>query len=109
MDNLKKLRIEKGISQQKLAKAINSNQQNIHRYENGFYEPDITTLKILADFFNTSIDYLVGATSNKHKYTQPEECGLNQEETVFLEKFRELTAKQRKSVLIFLNALADAN
>lgn len=34
MKNLKGLREEKGISQQKLAEKINTNQQNIYRYEN---------------------------------------------------------------------------
>ena len=59
MKNLKFLRDEKSVSQQKVADAIGSNQQSIHRYENGDYEPDIQTLTLLADYFDTSIDYLV--------------------------------------------------
>ena len=39
-------------------------QQSINKYENHNIEPDIDTLIRLADYFNVSIDYLVGRTDN---------------------------------------------
>ena len=39
----------KGVGQQKVADAIGSNRQSIHRYENGDYESDIQTLVLLAE------------------------------------------------------------
>lgn len=60
MKNLKKLRLERKLSQQKLAENFGITQQAIYNYENGITEPDIYMLKQLADFFHTSVDYLVG-------------------------------------------------
>jgi transcriptional regulator with XRE-family HTH domain len=107
MENLKKLREEKGISQQKLAEQIGTNQQNIHRYEHGFYEPDIQTLKLLAAFFETSIDYLVGATNSRRRVKTLEEYGLEQEEINVIEKLRQLSPKQRKGVAVILDVLTE--
>ena len=63
---LKQIREEKGLSQNELAKKINMTQQRISSYEKGIREPDIETLKILADFFNVSIDYLLGKTDKRN-------------------------------------------
>ncbi len=61
---LKELRKERGISQQKLAIDLNMNQNSISRYENGQREADYKTLIMLADYFNVSVDYLLGRTDN---------------------------------------------
>ena len=58
--NLKKLRQETGVSQKQLADNIGVSQQSINKYENHNIEPDIETLIRIADFFDTSVDYLVG-------------------------------------------------
>ncbi|MGB9780652.1 helix-turn-helix domain-containing protein [Caldanaerobacter sp.] len=60
MNRIKDLRAEKGISQNELAKALGLTQQAISAYENGLREPDLETLQKIADFFNVSIDYLLG-------------------------------------------------
>ena len=52
------------MSQQQLALKLNLSQQTIYKYENQITEPDITTLINLADYFNTSVDYLIGNTDN---------------------------------------------
>ena len=61
---LKQLRKDKGISQLKLALDLNTNQNTISRYETGEREPGIHELIMIADYFNVSIDYLVGRTDN---------------------------------------------
>lgn len=63
--NLKKLRKEKGISQLKLAMDLNMTQNTISRYETGEREPGINELIKIADYFDVSIDYLVGRHQNK--------------------------------------------
>ena len=57
---LKKLRKERRISQLKLALDLNMNQNTISRYENLEREADYETLIAIADYFNVSIDYLLG-------------------------------------------------
>lgn len=107
VDNLKVLREEKGISQQKLAEKLNTNQQNIHRYEHGVYEPDIQMLKLLADFFETSIDYLVGHTDIRHKIESVQPFDLNADETKLVEKYRQLGRTARGSVMNMIDAFLE--
>ena len=57
---LKELRKQRKISQLKLALDINMNQNTISRYENKEREADYETLIKLADYFNVSLDYLLG-------------------------------------------------
>lgn len=61
---LKELRKAKGISQLKLALDLNMNQNSISRYESGKREADYKTLIAFADYFNVSVDYLLGRTNN---------------------------------------------
>lgn len=61
---LKELRKARGISQQKLATDLSTNQNTISRYETGEREPGILELIKIADYFHISIDYLVGRTDN---------------------------------------------
>jgi len=103
--NLKFLRVEKSVSQQKVADAIGSNQQSIHRYENGDYEPDIQTLTLLADYFDTSIDYLVGRTEIRKKIEPTEEYALNDDEANLVDKFRGFSPEYRKCLSDMLDAL----
>lgn len=62
---LKELRKSKNISQLKLALDLNMNQNSVSRYENLEREADYTTLIKLADYFDVSLDYLLGRTDEK--------------------------------------------
>lgn len=63
---LKKLRKAKGLSQTQLANELGMIQQTYSNYENEKREPNIATLIKLADYFDVSVDYLIGheKTSN---------------------------------------------
>ena len=71
--NLKILRNKYNISQQQLANVIGVSQQSINKYENHNIEPDIETLKAIATFFNTTIDYLVGFDKSENNITKENE------------------------------------
>ncbi|MBR2175652.1 MAG: helix-turn-helix transcriptional regulator [Clostridia bacterium] len=43
---------------------LNLAQNTISQYETGVREPDFQTLIAIADYFNVSIDYLLGRTEN---------------------------------------------
>lgn len=62
MLRLEELRKKNGLSQNELAEKLNMTQQRISAYEKGKREPDINTIKQLADFFGVSTDYLLGKT-----------------------------------------------
>lgn len=55
---------KKGISQLRLATDLNTTQNTISRYETGEREPGIDELIKIADYFNVSVDYLIGRTEN---------------------------------------------
>ncbi len=61
---LKDLRKQKNISQLKLAMDLDMNQNSISRYETGERQADYQTLIRFADYFDVSIDYLLGRTDN---------------------------------------------
>ena len=62
---LKTLRKERNISQLKLAIDLNMSQNTISRYENMEREADYETLVKFADYFQVSLDYLLGRSNNK--------------------------------------------
>ena len=64
---LKKLRKARKISQLKLALDLNMNQNSISRYENCEREADYETLIKFADYFDVSLDYLLGRTDDSPK------------------------------------------
>lgn len=61
---LKELRRARNMTQLRLAMELNTNQNTISRYESGEREPSIADLIRLADYFNVSVDYLIGRTDN---------------------------------------------
>ena len=59
-ENLKELRLEKGVGQVELAEKIGVSKGIISLWENGKREPTLSSLVALAKFFEVSIDSLVG-------------------------------------------------
>lgn len=93
MKNLRNLRQEQHISQQKLAEQFLLTQQSIYKYENGLAEPDIQTLIQLADYFNTSVDYLIGHTPKENPNTLQY---VSPEESTHLEQYRKLSQSAKE-------------
>ncbi len=67
-ENLKKIRKERGMTQIALQMQTGIEQALISKYETGERIPPTETLMILADFFNTNIDFLLDRTNNPKKY-----------------------------------------
>lgn len=59
-NRIKQIRIEKGLSQNDVAKGIKVDISSISYWESGRYEPKATYIYRLAKFFNVSSDYLLG-------------------------------------------------
>lgn len=57
---LKKLRQEKGLTQQNMADKMGLTMRNYQRYEYGMINVPATTLNFFADFFGVTTDYLLG-------------------------------------------------
>ena len=63
--NLRMLRENMGLSQEKLAVLTGLTARRVFSYEREPNEPDIETLALLADFFGVTIDFLVGHTEDE--------------------------------------------
>lgn len=61
---LLELREEKKLTQDDVAKAINTSRTNIGRWEKGLNEPSSSLIVQLADFFQCSTDYLLGRSDD---------------------------------------------
>ncbi len=96
LENLRKLRLEAGVTQKQLADAVSVSQQSINKYENHNIEPDIETMTRLADYFHTSIDHLVGHTVSNGK--------LSCEESRLLYEYRRLSKKQQECILLLMQS-----
>ena len=59
-ERLKQLRTNKKLTQRELAKLLNLSNGSIAMYETGKRKPDFNILEKIADFFNVSVDYLLG-------------------------------------------------
>jgi len=70
MNRIKELREDNDIKQIQLAKLLNITQAQYSRIENNEFELSYDGLIKLAYFYNTSIDYILGITNNKHPYTR---------------------------------------
>lgn len=67
-NRLKDLREDKDLNQRDIAKILKTTQQQYSKYEIGIRLIPIDKLNILADFYKTSIDYIVGRTNIKKPY-----------------------------------------
>lgn len=64
---LKELRKSKGVNQTTLGSAIGVTLKQIQRYERDDCEPTLSKLIALADYFDVSLDYLVGRSDEPER------------------------------------------
>lgn len=65
-ENIKKLRLARGISQVELAAALHISKQCVSNWENDNILPSVEMLVKIANYFNVTTDYLLGlATEEK--------------------------------------------
>ena len=67
---LKDLREDNDLSQEKVAKLLKITRPQYSLYETGKRDIPVDLLKILAEFYNTSIDYLVDLTDVSKRYPE---------------------------------------
>lgn len=65
-ERLRFLRNEQQYSLRELAIKLGISHSALGKYERGERQPDFKTLEIIADYFNVSIDWLLGRTSDRN-------------------------------------------
>ncbi len=103
--NLRYLREKKGVSQKQLAKIVGISQQSINKYENQATDPDVPMLIHMANYFNTSVDFLVGNTDIERKYEEVHESDLNDNEMMVMSEYRETDRTGQEIILSLLRKL----
>lgn len=110
MKNLKEIREKKGISQTTLAKDLNLVRSTICQYEKGNRYPDIDMLIKLADYFGTSIDYLVDRINEPYAVsTHAPVNEYSDEEKRIIAAYRTLSAGMQEYMLETVEKLADVD
>ena len=108
MNRLKELREEKGLLQREVADILGVSRPAYNHWENGKIEIDFTNLKKLADFYNVTIDYIIGCepteqnmsvVNNALKFAQ--DVGLTDE------KIKNLTPQQLKKIKTLIDIVID--
>ena len=64
MDRLKELRKNRNVTQKQVAENIETGERNYRRYEYGESDPTYKVLIKIADFYDVSLDYLVGRSDD---------------------------------------------
>lgn len=64
-ENIRKMRKEKGLTQEQLADIMGVSTASVSKWETGIAAPELTILAALADYFEMSIDALLGHTVDK--------------------------------------------
>ncbi|GLY12678.1 helix-turn-helix domain-containing protein [Pseudobacillus badius] len=97
-ERLKKLRNEKGISQQEFADRLKINRSTYARYELGKTQPDFETLQKIADYYSVTIDFILGRSDNTNTQTNDEkemkEFFSNPELNLFFKEMKESPEEQ---------------
>lgn len=73
LSRLRNLREDSDYTQEYIAHLLNVSQRTYSRYENGERSIPLASLCALADFYETSVDYLLNRTNTKKPYPPPSE------------------------------------
>ena len=65
---IRDLREDSDLTQKQVAEYLHIKQNTYSQYENGERQIPIDTLIALAKFYNTSVDYILGLTSERSPY-----------------------------------------
>ena len=98
-ENIKRLRLQKGITQETLADFLGVTFQSVSRWERGDGYPDITLLPLIASFFNVSVDELLGV--NKVQNEQRINAYLELYDTIKLKELPFVFDEYQKAIKEF--------
>ena len=105
MENLKKIREKKKITQIRLSIAAEVSQETISAYESGKSFPSVETLIKMADFLGTSTDYLLGRINDDMPLLSIKKNGFDVTDLMLLEEFDKLTKDKKNKLIGYIDGL----
>lgn len=89
------LRKKMKLSQYELADRLGFSRGKLANYEQGTREPDYETLQKIADFFDVSIDYILGRSVT---YDPLDELNLGPDEMLFFHDYKSLNNEDKQKI-----------
>lgn len=111
MFRLKELRMENGLKRSDFARELNLPASTIANYENETREAPYNILIFFADYFNVSIDYLLGRETTTNLYNdEPRFEGvLTNDEKKLISSFRETSGIGKGRILEYARLIKNAD
>lgn len=105
LENLKTIREKKNITQTRLSIEMEVSQELISQYELGKSSPTPTMLIKLANYFNCSVDYLLGRTNIINPTNAITSNTISVENMNILNKYNSLSSENKKHLNSYLDFL----
>jgi transcriptional regulator with XRE-family HTH domain len=99
MNRIKELRKKRNITQIRLSIATEVSQETISAYENGRAEPKMDKLVRIADFLNTTTDYLLERTDNDAPLNEVTNNIVDEQLNELINNYARLNNYQRKDLI----------
>ena len=107
MNNLNNLLKEKNITQLNLSMKVGITQETISAYINGKAKPSADTLIKLADYFNTTTDYILGRTNINCRIEYVKPNNLTNDEFNIINKYRAISNEDKAKIEAYIDGLND--
>ena len=102
MENLKKIREKKKVTQVRLSIAAEVSQETISAYESGKAFPSVETLIKIADFLGTSTDYLLGRINDDMPLLSIKKNGFDVTDLMLLDSFEKMTKDKKNKIIGYI-------
>lgn len=106
-NNLKNIRNSKNLLQTKVAMDLNITQETVSSYETGRVFPSSDMLIKLADYYNTSIDYLLCRTKYDMPINDIKPNNISDNDFVLLNKYHKLSKEHQAKVEGYIDGLSE--
>ena len=106
-NNLKQIRNNKKLLQTKVAIDLNITQEAISSYETGRVFPSSDMLIKLADYYNTSIDYLLCRTEYDMPIDDIKPNNISKDDFLLLNKINKLSSNDKDKIEAYIDGLRD--
>lgn len=116
-NRIKELRKKRGLTQKQLAQKFNVSEQAIAGYEQNARRPNPDMLKDLANFFEVSVDYLLGnddtsislsnATEDKELNKKILQMAQDEFDRTLFKKYGDLSEEKKKLVMAVINGIIE--
>ncbi len=106
-NNLKQIRTSKDLLQTKVAMDLNITQETVSSYETGRVFPSSDMLIKLADYYNTSIDYLLCRTKYDIPINDIKPNNISDSDFILLNKINKLSPNYKSKVEGYIDGLND--